>query len=78
LPDLASIGFYREELTTRGFEEVETEVLTHQLGRHYARVREELLSRSEELGLPGDFVTRMAAGLNHWVEGAENGNLRWA
>lgn len=78
LPDLASIGFYRDGLTARGFAEVETEVLTPQLGTHYRRVREDLLARKHELGLPDDFVTRMAAGLNHWVEGAANGNLRWA
>lgn len=78
LPDLASIGFYREGLTSRGFEEVETEILTPQLGRHYARVREELLARADTLGLPADFVERMATGLSHWVDGAANGNLRWA
>jgi sarcosine/dimethylglycine N-methyltransferase len=78
LPDLASIAFYREGLTARGFAEVETEVLTQQLGTHYRRVREDLLARQEELGLPDGFVSRMAAGLNYWVEGAANGNLRWA
>lgn len=78
LPDLASIGFYRDGLTARGFTEVETEELTGQLGTHYRRVREEMLARKDELGLPDDFVTRMSAGLNHWVEGAANGNLRWA
>jgi len=78
LPDLASIGFYRDGLTARGFAELETEVLTRQLGTHYRRVREDLLAHKDELGLPDAFVTRMAAGLNHWVEGAANGNLRWA
>ena len=78
LPDLASIKFYREELTARGFSELETEVLTRQLGTHYRRVREELLARKDEYRLPDEFVTRMAAGLNHWVDGAANGNLRWA
>ena len=78
LPDLASIGFYRDGLAVRGFTEVETEVLTHHLGTHYRRVREDLLARQDELGLPDDFVERMSAGLNHWVEGAANGNLRWA
>jgi len=78
LPDLASIGFYRDALSARDFAEVETDEMTHQLGRHYARVREELLARQEELGLPADFVARMSAGLSHWVEGAANGNLRWA
>jgi len=78
LPDLASIGFYRKGLTARGFSEIGTELLTHHLGTHYRRVREDLLDRQQELGLPDDFVTRMSAGLNHWVEGAANGNLRWA
>lgn len=78
LPDLASIGFYREALKARGFEEVETEVLTHQLGTHYRRVREDLLARQDELGLPDSFVTRMSAGLGLWVEGAAQGNLSWA
>lgn len=78
LPDLASIGFYRDELAARGFTELGTEVLTGQLGTHYRRVREDLLARQEELGLPEAFVSRMSAGLGHWVDGAANGNLRWA
>jgi sarcosine/dimethylglycine N-methyltransferase len=78
LPDLASIGFYRDGLIARGFTEVGTDEMTHQLGRHYARVREELLGRQAELGLPDTFVSRMSEGLGHWVEGAANGNLRWA
>mgnify|MGYP000218169650 CR=1 FL=1 len=78
LPDLASIGFYRTALTERGFEVVEIEELTGQLGKHYARVREELLSRKGELGLPDAFADRMAAGLSHWVEGAKAGQLSWA
>ena len=78
LPDLASIGYYREALGKRGFEEVEVEELTHQLGRHYARVREVMLERREELGLDDGFVERMSAGLGHWVEGAAKGHLSWA
>ena len=78
LPDLASIGFYRKVLTGRGFKEVEVEELTHQLGHHYARVREVMLERREELDLDDAFVERMSAGLGHWVEGAANGNLSWA
>lgn len=78
LPDLASIGFYREALGRRGFAEVEVEELTHQLGRHYARVREVMLGRREELGLDDGFVERMSEGLGHWVEGAAKGHLSWA
>lgn len=78
LPDLASIGFYRDALTKRGFEEIEVEELTHQLGRHYARVREAMLDRRDELGLDDSFVERMSAGLAHWVESADKGHLSWA
>lgn len=77
LPDLASFEFYREELKKRGFVEVETERLTHQLGRHYGRVREELAARRKELELPEDFVERMLAGLKLWVEGAASEKLAW-
>lgn len=78
LPDLASIGFYRHALTARGFEEIEVEELTRQLGRHYARVRETMLERRSELDLDEGFVERMSDGLGHWVEGAASGHLSWA
>lgn len=78
LPDLASIGFYREELQKRGFEVVEIEELTHQLGTHYRRVREDLLAKQQELGLSDEFVERMSNGLTHWVDGAAAGRLSWA
>ncbi|MGD9811810.1 MAG: methyltransferase domain-containing protein [Sphingobium sp.] len=78
LPDLASIGFYRKALIARGFAEVETEVLSHQLGTHYRRIREDMLARKDELGLPQAFVDRMSEGLGHWVQGAADGNLSWA
>src|SRR5690606_14537650 len=78
LPDLASIGFYRDALARRGFEEAQVEELTRQLGRHYSRVREVMLERREELGLDDGFVERMSEGLGHWVEGAAKGHLSWA
>ena len=78
LPGLASIGFYRDALSRRGFEEIEVEELTRQMGRHYARVREVMLERQDELSLDDAFVERMSAGLGHWVEGAAGGHLSWA
>ena len=78
LPDLASIGFYRSELEKRGFETVEIEELTDQLGTHYRRVREDMLARQDELGLSDAFVERMSDGLTHWVEGAAEKRLSWA
>lgn len=78
LPDLSSIGRYAKTLARLGFEAIEVEDLTHQLGRHYARVREVMLDRQEELGLDNAFVDRMSEGLGHWVKGAADGNLSWA
>lgn len=78
LPDLASIGFYRSQLEQRGFETVEIDEMTDQLGTHYRRVREDMLARQDELGLSDEFVKRMSEGLGHWVNGAAEGRLSWA
>lgn len=77
LPDLASFGFYREELSKRGFEEVSIEELTGHMRTHYARIGEELDARREELDAGDAFVDRMLNGLGHWVSGAEDGLLAW-
>lgn len=77
LPDLASFGFYREELSARGFEEVSVEELTGHMQTHYARITEELDSRRDELGASDAFVDRMLKGLGHWVSGAKDGLLAW-
>jgi sarcosine/dimethylglycine N-methyltransferase len=77
LPDLASFGFYRTELSERGFDEIEVEELTGQMRTHYARIGEELDARREELDASEAFVDRMLKGLRHWVSGAENGLLAW-
>jgi sarcosine/dimethylglycine N-methyltransferase len=77
LSDLASIGFYREELSARGFEEVSVEELTGHMRTHYTRVSEELDARRDEIGASNAFVDRMLKGLGHWVSGAEDGLLAW-
>ncbi|MBC2776511.1 methyltransferase domain-containing protein [Parasphingopyxis marina] len=77
LPDLASVGFYRDELLDRGLSEVDVEILTHELRNHYARVAEELDARRSELAANDAFVDRMLEGLSHWVEGADKGLLAW-
>jgi sarcosine/dimethylglycine N-methyltransferase len=77
LAGLASFGFYRKELSARGFDEVEVENLTNQLRNHYARVREELLAHRKALKASDAFVDRMAQGLQYWVDGADKGLLAW-
>lgn len=79
LSNLASFGFYRTELTARGFEEAITEPLTHQLRMHYWRVGEVLNARYDEaVSLSGQtYVDNMIRGLQHWVDGADKGYLAW-
>lgn len=79
LSTLASFGFYRTELTARGFEEAITEPLTHQLRMHYWRVGEVLNARYDEaVSLSGQtYVDNMIRGLQHWVDGADQGYLAW-
>ncbi|WP_296643417.1 methyltransferase domain-containing protein [Roseinatronobacter sp.] len=79
LSDMESIEFYKTTLEDLGFETVEIEDLTHQLRNHYARVRDELKSRRHALEdkISPDYTDRMLNGLQHWVDGADAGQLSW-
>ncbi|WP_428265387.1 SAM-dependent methyltransferase [Haliangium sp.] len=79
LPSLGSFGYYRREAAALGFEEVACIDLSEHLGRHYARVADELRGRYDEMTslASKDYVDRMLTGLGHWVEGAKAGYLAW-
>ncbi len=79
LSSLGSIGFYREAAKRNGMEEVSVEPLTHQLRNHYARVRQELLARYDEMTAKSskEYVDRMLTGLQNWVDAADKGYLAW-
>jgi sarcosine/dimethylglycine N-methyltransferase len=79
LSTLASFGFYRTELGSRGFEEANTEPLTDQLRMHYSRVGQALTDRYDEaVKISGQtYVDNMIKGLQHWVDGADRGYLAW-
>ncbi len=81
LPSLGSIGFYREQAKKLGWEELGVEELTHQLVRHYSRVRQELTARRDELSkqniVSDAYIDRMIQGLGHWVEAGTKGYLAW-
>jgi sarcosine/dimethylglycine N-methyltransferase len=79
LSNLASIAFYKAELEKRGFEVIEIVPMLEQLRNHYSRVRAELESRREELAkaVSNEYIERMLAGLQHWVDGADRGLLAW-
>lgn len=79
LDSLGSMAFYREQAKRLGWEEIGTDELTHQLVRHYSRVREELESRRQELTriVSNEYMDRMVQGLGHWVEAGSKGYLAW-
>ncbi len=79
LPSLGSVAAYREAAAAAGLEEVGVEEMPEQLGRHYARVRQELERARASLGdrISADYADRMIAGLGHWVDGARQGWLDW-
>ena len=79
LTDLGSISFYRAMMKSLGFKEISIDVLTDQMAVHYGRVAEELEARRHDLKgkISADYIDRMLAGLNHWVDGARKDYLVW-
>jgi sarcosine/dimethylglycine N-methyltransferase len=80
LDSLGSPEFYEEQLAALGFEKLDFIDLSHQLPRHYGRVREELQARYNELvpeTISQEYADNMLKGLGHWVAAGEAGDLRW-
>lgn len=79
LSTLASFAFYRSELSKRGFHETSIESLTDQLRTHYWRIGQELKGHYDAaVKLSGQtYVDNMIKGLQHWVDGADQGYLAW-
>lgn len=79
LSEMGSFERYREIARELGFEEVTIEDHSHQLPRHYGRVRQELLRRRQELArtVSPEYLDRMTQGLQHWVDAGNAGNLAW-
>ena len=79
LSSLASFGYYTKTAPDVGFSEEAIVDLTPQLTNHYSRVQAELKSRYDELvALSGqEYVDKMIAGLQHWIDGGNNGYLAW-
>ena len=54
--------------------------MTMQLVNHYRRVLEETSAHSAALKdkqVSSDYIERMKAGLQHWIDGGEAGHLAW-
>lgn len=79
LETLGSPKFYRETAKKNGLEEIDYEDHAHQLPRHYGRVLEETKRREASLEgeISPEYIERMKTGLQHWVNGGNNGYLAW-
>jgi sarcosine/dimethylglycine N-methyltransferase len=80
LDSLASPGFYRQTLRKLGLREIAFEDHIEQLPRHYTRVRRALIDNADDLrrrGVSVEYIERMQAGLQHWVDGGRKGRLAW-
>lgn len=79
LDSLGSFAFYRKTAEELGFEEIRGVDLTPQLRNHYARVRQELERRYDDMVARSgrEYVDRMLQGLQDWVDAADAGYLAW-
>lgn len=79
LQSLGSPKFYREAAKASGLVEVGFEELTRQLSMHYGRVLQETVKRAAQLEgkIAPEYIERMKAGLQRWVDGGERGYLSW-
>ncbi len=79
LDSLGSVPHYRTMLTDLGFEELAFVDLTPQLATHYARVLDEVQANHWDLlkVCSAEYIDRMKAGLQHWVDGGNKGHLQW-
>jgi len=79
LDTLGSPAFYKDAARAYGLEFVEFVDYTHQLGRHYQRVHDELVANRDKLQdkVSEEYIERMLKGLEHWVDANKNGYLAW-
>ena len=79
LDSLGSIPQYKDLLLGLGFKEVAILDLSEHLSAHYERVLEEV--RANQWNLlkicSEDYIERMKAGLQHWIDGGKAGHLTW-
>jgi sarcosine/dimethylglycine N-methyltransferase len=79
LSSLGSPRFYLAAAEQVGFQVVSFDNMTDQLINHYRRVLEETTARAVELQrhVSADYIHRMKAGLQRWIDGGQAGYLAW-
>lgn len=79
LESLSSFDFYQKTNAKLGFKERNILDLSTHMTLHYARVREELITRKAEIVqlASQEYVENMIAGLEKWVAAGDKGYLSW-
>lgn len=79
LEEMGSFAKYRALAKELGWEEVSVDDHSHQLPRHYGRVRAELVKNDASLKkvCSEAYLENMKKGLQHWVDAGNAGHLAW-
>jgi sarcosine/dimethylglycine N-methyltransferase len=79
LASMASPDFYRDASREHGINEVRFDDMTNQLVTHYTRVLEETETHEVKLkqSITPEYLDNMKSGLQHWIDGGNNGHLSW-
>ncbi|MGF1510827.1 MAG: methyltransferase domain-containing protein [Myxococcota bacterium] len=79
LEEMGSFQLYRRLAKELGLVEVSVEDHSHQLPRHYARVKRVLEENETKLSATcrPEYLANMKAGLQHWVDAGHAGHLAW-
>lgn len=77
LVDLGSVNKYQKWCQNNGMEFVDFKDYSMMLERHYENIRLDLVEKGSGLGLTEGFITKMAAGLENWVQQGKAGNIQW-
>ena len=79
LEEMGSFAKYRAFAKELGWEEISVDDHSHQLPRHYGRVRAELIANEAELKrvCSETYLENMKKGLQHWVDAGNAGHLAW-
>jgi sarcosine/dimethylglycine N-methyltransferase len=79
LDSLGSVEAYRRDAEALGWKTLDIDRMPAQLITHYRSVHAELSSRRAELAgrISEEYISRMLAGLMHWVEAGRAQRLDW-
>jgi len=80
LKQMGSVKLYRELGERFGLSLVEAIEMPEQLVNHYSSVLSNLIDKESVLlskGCEPEYINKMKAGLEHWVNGGKNGYLNW-